>query len=410
MSAQRENQLGEAMMESGEGHIHGRRRVLRAGALLAGLAGGFAAAPTLSVAATRAAPSARLPAAADAAVMINANEYPEGPSTAAQQAIAAIAAQGGRYLRPLQQELLQTLAEQLGVGRDHLMAYAGSTEPLDYTMLAFTSATAPLVTADPTYESGWHAASRNGAKVIKLPLRGDGSHDVQAMCAATAHAGVIYICNPNNPTGSVTVRADLEYALAHKPKGSVLVVDEAYIHFSDSAVSAVDMVAAGEDVVVLRSFSKLYGMAGIRLGYAVARPVLLRRLLHYSINNLPITAVAAGLASLRDANLVPQRRALNRALRSDVMAFLERQGHRCTASESNCFMLDVGRPASGFIADMASHGVFVGRSWEIWPQQVRITVGNANDMARFKDAFAQVSAGRRGSFPGIDQNDDSMPG
>lgn len=375
-----------------------RRAFLRDSALFAGSAGTLATAPWLAQAAPRTAPAA-VPGIAEPPVLINANEHPDGPSPAALQAITAIAPQGGRYLRQLQMELLQTLAQQLGVGVDHLMAYAGSTEPLDYTMLAFTSPQASLVTADPTFESGWRAASRNGARVIKLPLRADDSHDVQAMCAADPKAGVIYICNPNNPTGSITARADLEYALAHKPKGSVLVVDEAYIHFSDSAVSAVDMVAAGEDVVVLRTFSKLYGMAGIRLGYAVARLDLLEKLKFYSVNSLPVTAVAAGLASLRDPQLVPQRRASTAAIRADVVAFLEGKGYRCTRSESNCFMVDVERPAKEFMDDMATHGVMVGRSWEVWPNSSRITIGTAAEMARFKQAFADVAAGKRGPLP-----------
>ncbi|MCF5933878.1 pyridoxal phosphate-dependent aminotransferase, partial [Xanthomonas perforans] len=267
------------------------------------------------------------------------------------------------------------------------------------TMLAFTSPSAALVTADPTYESGWRAATRNGARLIKVPLRKDFSHDVQAMCAADANAGVIYICNPNNPTGSVTARKDLDYALAHKPKGSVLVVDEAYIHFAQNTRSMVDMVAAGEDVVVLRTFSKLYGMAGIRLGYAAARPDLLAKLKFYSVNSLPVTAAAAGLASLRDPALVPQRRARTAATRTDVMEFLARQGYACTASESNCFMVDVKRPAAGFKDDMATHGVFIGRSWPVWPTWSRITVGTDAEMARFKQAFVQVIAGKRGPLP-----------
>lgn len=370
-----------------------RRTFLKDSALVA--AAGFGA-PWLAQAASGATQAAD---AELAPVLINANEYPGGPSPAAQRAIAAIASSGGRYLGELQMELLQTLAGQLGVGIDHLMAYAGSTEPLDYTMLAFTSPGASLVTADPTFESGWRAAARNGAKVIKVPLRKDDAHDVQAMCAADANAGVIYICNPNNPTGSVTARKDLDYALAHKPKGSVLVVDEAYLHFSDSASSMVDRVAAGDDVIVLRTFSKLYGMAGIRLGYAVARPDLLAKLKFYSVNSLPVTAVAAGLASLRDPALVPQRRALNSAIRNDVVRWLAAQGHACTASESNCFMLDVKRPAQEFMDAMATYGVFVGRSWALWPNRSRITIGTAPEMARFKRAFAQVAAGKRGPLP-----------
>ncbi|WDI92942.1 pyridoxal phosphate-dependent aminotransferase [Xanthomonas campestris] len=374
-----------------------RRRFLRDSALFAGAAG--SALPLLAGAAERSAAIAPATAGAMAPVMIGSNEFPDGPCAAAIKAITQIAPQGGRYLRELQMELMTTLAAELKLPVNHLMAYAGSTEPLDYTMLAFTSPSAALVTADPTYESGWRAASRNGAKLVKVPLRKDFSRDVQAMCAADANAGVIYICNPNNPTGSVTARKDLDYALAHKPKGSILVVDEAYIHFAQSTRSVVDMVAAGEDVVVLRTFSKLYGMAGIRLGYAAARPDLLAKLMFYSVNSLPVTAAAAGLASLRDATLVPQRRARTTATRTDVIDFLTKQGYACTASESNCFMVDVKQPAAGFKDAMATFGVFIGRSWPVWPTWSRITVGTPEEMARFKQAFVQVMAGKRGPLP-----------
>ncbi|MFW9483836.1 pyridoxal phosphate-dependent aminotransferase [Xanthomonas euvesicatoria pv. euvesicatoria] len=375
-----------------------RRAFLRDSALFAGAAGAGSL-PLLASGFERATAIAPASATALAPVMIDSNEFPDGPSAAAVKAIAQIAPQGGRYLRQVQMELMTTLAAELALPVDHLMAYAGSTEPLDYTMLAFTSPSAALVTADPTYESGWRAATRNGARLIKVPLRKDFSHDVQAMCAADANAGVIYICNPNNPTGSVTARKDLDYALAHKPKGSVLVVDEAYIHFAQNTRSMVDMVAAGEDVVVLRTFSKLYGMAGIRLGYAAARPDLLAKLKFYSVNSLPVTAAAAGLASLRDPALVPQRRARTAATRTDVMDFLARQGYACTASESNCFMVDVKRPAAGFKDAMATHGVFIGRSRPVWPTWSRITVGTDAEMARFKQAFVQVIAGKRGPLP-----------
>lgn len=377
-----------------------RRSFLRDSMWVAGA--GVAGVPLLAAAGERASPMASaLAASADAPslVMINANEYPLGPSAAAQQAIAEIAPRGGRYLGGLQFEFLKTLADQLGVAQDHVMAYAGSTEPLNYATLAFTSPSASLVTADPTFEAAWGAAERNQAKVIKVPLRKDYTHDVEAMCAADPNAGVVYICNPNNPTGSITGRKDLEYALAHKPKGSVLLVDEAYIHFSDSAKSVVDMVAAGEDVVVLRTFSKLYGMAGIRLGAAIARPDLLAKIKFYCVNSLPVTAVAAGLASLRDPNLVAERRAGNTRVRKDTIDFLTAKGYACTTSESNCFMLDVGRPAKEFMADMATWGVFVGRSWPVWPNWSRITVGTAEEMGRFKQAFAQVAAGKRGPLP-----------
>ncbi|MET1023672.1 MAG: pyridoxal phosphate-dependent aminotransferase [Pseudoxanthomonas sp.] len=382
-----------------------RRRFLRGSALAAGAT---AAAPLLGLSGAASAQSQGLgrkrlmvdkeasAALGLAPVMINANENPLGPSAAALKAIDGIAPQGGRYLGELQQELVQELATQLGLKPEFIVPYGGSTPPLQYSVMAFTSPTASVVTADPTFEAAWRVAESIKAPVHKIPLRKDFSHDVQAMCAADPKAGMVYICNPNNPTGSITTRKDIEYALANKPKGSILVLDEAYIHLSPTAVSGVDLVAAGEDVVVLRTFSKLYGMAGIRLGYAAARPDLLKKMTYFGINSLPVTAMAAGLASLRDSQLVPTRQHANTVLRDEVTTWLTAQGNACTTSESNCFMVDVKRPAPEFMEAMATYGVFVGRAWPVWPTWSRITVGTPEEMARFKDAFAKVMAGQRG--------------
>lgn len=348
--------------------------------------------PAQAASVTPAASPAATAEAANGPVFIGSNEHPDGPSPAARQAAADIVAEGGRYGFQVQRELYETYAAAVGVKPEYIVAYAGSTPALDYAVLAFTSATAGLVTANPSYEQPWRAAERNGASVIKVPLREDYSHDVEAMIAANPDAGIIYICNPNNPTGSVTTRADIEYALRNKPQGSILIVDEAYIEFSDTAVSAVDLVAADEDVVVLRTFSKLYGMAGLRLGFAIARPDLLEKIKFFGMNSLPVTAAAAGVASLKDPALIPERRKTNTALRLDVVSWLENKGYTCSKSESNCFLVDVKQPAREFIAAMREEGVFIGRSWEVWPTMPRITVGNATEIERFKEAFTKVEA------------------
>ena len=159
------------------------------------------------------------------------------------------------------------------------MAFAGSSEPLHYTVLAFTDKNKPLVIADPGYEAPMWAAQVSGASVIKVPLadpKGAAAHDIKAMLAAASNPGVIYICNPNNPTGTITPRAEIEYAVANAPKGTIVLIDEAYIHLSD-APNSLEFVKDGKDVIVLRTFSKLYGMAGIRMGFAIGRPDLLKK-------------------------------------------------------------------------------------------------------------------------------------
>jgi histidinol-phosphate aminotransferase len=305
----------------------------------------------------------------------------------------------GGYERSETQELMGVISKKLGVPTDHISVYPGSGTPLDLVVMAFTGPKGSLVTADPTYEQGWRTSQRAGAKLIKVPQRKDFSHDVEAMCAADASAGMIYICNPNNPTGAITMRKDIEYAVKNMPKGATLVVDEAYIDFSEHATTAADLVAAGENVVVLRTFSKLYGMAGLRLGYAVASPANLQKINGGSGRSqgvVALTTVGAGIASLNDADVIPSRRALIKKTRSETVAWLEKQGFPCTISEANHFMVDVKRPGRDFQADMATHGVNIGRTWpgfENWP---RISVGTEAEMARFREAFTAVAAGKLG--------------
>jgi histidinol-phosphate aminotransferase len=327
------------------------------------------------------------------AVMINANENPLGPCTEALAAITAIARYGGRYdATGCQEELVGLLSKEYGVPPESLFVYAGSSEPLQYTALAFTSPTQPYVCANPTYESGYGAAAGAGAKVIQVPLTKAYAHDVKAMVAADPNAGVLYICNPNNPTGTLTPRQDILWALEHKPKGSILVVDEAYIHLAGDPkdLSVMDQVAAGKDLIILRTFSKIYGMAGIRCGVAIGRPDLLAKLMLYGMNPLPVTGVAAASASLKQPDLVPTRRKIIADTRNATFAWLDSKGYKYVPSVSNCFMIDTGRPGREVMAAMQKHNVYIGRVWPIWPNSVRITVGTPAEMAKFQTAFEQV--------------------
>ena len=328
------------------------------------------------------------------AVIINANENPLGPSKAACEAIAQIAPLGGRYDRLGEQEqFIKTYAAQHGLKPENVAVYAGSSEPLQYTVMAFTGPSRSLVTADPSYESPVVAADAVGAKVHKVALTADCAHDVKAMVAADPSAGVIYICNPNNPTGTITPREQILWALDNKPAGSILMVDEAYIHLSDEP-DVLDMVAAGKDLIVLRTFSKVYGMAGIRCGVALGRPDLLAKLQVYGQNAMPITALAAARASIEDQDLVPTRKKIIGDIRRDTVSWLKANGYKVIGDpHSNCFMIDTGRAGHGVIAAMQEQKVYIGRIWPVWPNAVRITVGSADDMAKFKTAFKTVMDG-----------------
>jgi histidinol-phosphate aminotransferase len=325
------------------------------------------------------------------AVLINANENPLGPCKAACEAIANIAPHGGRYDRMDDQDgFIKTFAEQHGLKPENVLVYAGSSEPLHYTVLAFTSPSRGLVTADPSYESPMAAAKYGGAPIHKVALTSTYAHDVKAMVAADPSAGVIYICNPNNPTGTTTPREEILWALEHKPAGSILLVDEAYIHLSEQQ-DVLDQVAAGKDLIVLRTFSKIYGMAGIRCGVAMGRPDLLAKLQTYGQNPMPITGLVAARASLADPDLVPTRKKIIGDVRKDTIAWLQAKGYKVIGQpESNCFMIDTGHEGHGVIAALQKQNVYIGRIWPVWPNAVRVTVGTADDMAKFKVAFKDV--------------------
>lgn len=324
------------------------------------------------------------------AVMINANENPLGPCDAALTAICSIARTGGRYdATGIEDELTGQLAAEFNLPAKYIAIYAGSSEPLQFATLAFTSPTRSYVTADPSYEAGMVAAKSSGAKVIKVPLTPTYAHDVHAMVAADSNPGIIYICSPNNPTGTLTPKDDILWALDHKPAGSILLVDEAYIHISGSP-SVIDQVALGKDIIVLRTFSKIYGMAGIRCGVAFGRPDLIAKLNFYGRNALPVTALAAASASLRQPDLVLTRRKIIADTRNSTFAFLDAKGYKYIPSLSNCFMIDTGRPGHQVITAMRQQDVFIGRTWPIWPTYVRITVGTPRDMEVFQTAFTKV--------------------
>jgi len=349
------------------------------------------------------------------AIMIDSNENPLGPCVSAREAAAGIVPQGGRYLDGLTDDLTKMVADREGLKPDYVSVHAGSTPPLHHSVCAFTSPQRSYVTADPGFEAGMFDVRATGARVVKVPLTKDYAHDVRGMLAAGQDAGVFYVCNPNNPTGTITSHSDMEYLVEHKPKGSIVLVDEAYIHFSD-ATSVVDLVRADKDVILLRTFSKLYGMAGLRCGLALGRPDLLDKMYDYGGGNfMPITALVAASASLKHPTLVAERKKINADIRTSVFQWLDSNGYSYIPSQSNCFMLDTKRPAKEVIDAMAKQNVFIGRVWPLMPTYSRITVGTQAEMAEFQSAFKKVMTGavtagvgtprRRKYLDGVDPRD-----
>jgi histidinol-phosphate aminotransferase len=367
-----------------------RRGLLRVAALLgAGAAVPFGSEHALAQLSN----AGRIP---DDAVKINANEFPEGPSERGLAALAAVAQNGNRYQYPETEALVATAAKLEGLEPAHFAVYPGSSLALHHAVIACTSPKRALIVAEPGYEAAANAAEFIGARVVRVPLRKDGAHDLPAMLRAGKRqpTGLFYVCNPNNPTGTVTPRAEIEALIKAKPAGSVVLIDEAYIHFCDEP-PAVDLVRAGKDVVVLRTFSKVYGMAGLRAGFALARPDLLKRVNGYNAGALPVTAMAAANAMLAEPDLVPARKRRNAERRADLMRFFETHGFAYTASVSNKLMVDARLPTQQVIDGLKLRKVYVGRPWPVWPTHVRVSIGTQGDMERFRAAFLEVTAAAR---------------
>ena len=323
------------------------------------------------------------------AVRINANENPMGPCPEAAEAIMKVIAKGGRYLYEETFGFVSLMAQLEGVSPRHVLPFAGSSDPLHRVVLAFTSPEKSFVVADPGYEAGGKAAEFVGAKTIKVPLRKDWSHDVRAMAAADPNAGIIYICNPNNPTGSLTPKDEIEYLVANKPKGSIVLLDEAYIHLS-KAESGSPMVAADKDVIILRTFSKLYGMAGLRAGAALGRPDLLEKIRGYGAGALPVTGMVGAIASLKAKNLVETRRKIIADIREETVEWLDKKGFEVIPSEANMIMIDVRRPGRELQSALLREKVAIGRTWPALPKHVRVSIGTREEMAKFRTAFGRV--------------------
>jgi len=330
------------------------------------------------------------------AVRIGSNECWTGPFPEGVHAASAIAAVGNRYEPDNEHaKLAAAVAQVEGVTPECILAWPGSSDPLNRAVVTFCSPQKGLVTANPTYEQSWRTAQWLQIKPTRVPLTADYRHDVKAMLAADPNAGLYYICSPNNPTGTLTPIADIEWLLANKPKDSVVLVDEAYIHFAGTQ-SAAKLACTRNDVIVMRTFSKLFGMAGMRLGLTIAHPDLYKRMMRYDggqvTNMLPMTAVACGTAVLPLAEKIAARRAEMIAVREETLAHVNKRGLRYIPSQANMFMLDwgAGKNPKAMQAALIAQGVQIGRAWEVYPTMSRVTVGSAQDMAKFRTALDTV--------------------
>jgi histidinol-phosphate aminotransferase len=332
-----------------------------------------------------------------AKVRIGANECWTGPLAPGQAAAAAIIGSSNRYSPHDERgDFIKAVMQVEGVPYDHVAPWPGSSDPLSRAVVTFCSPTKALVTANPTFELAGRTAAWLGAPVKALPLTADYAHDVKAMVAATPDAGLYYICTPNNPTGTITPLADIEWLLANKPAESIVLIDEAYTHFA-GVPTASYLAAARKDVVVMRTFSKIFGMAGMRMGYIMADPSLISKMMRYDggmqSGALPLPSLACATASLTAADLIAGRRAEMREARGLAIEHLTKRGLTVMPTNANMFMVDwKSQPAWKLQKAFRAQSVEIGRSWPIWPTVSRVTVGSQDEMKAFCEAFDKVWA------------------
>lgn len=332
-----------------------------------------------------------------AKVRIGANECWTGPLLPGQRAAQKIIANSNRYApQDERNDFLKAVMAVEGVPYDHIAPWPGSSDPLARAIVSFCSPQRGLVTADPTFELAGRTADWLGAPVKRVPLTAEYAHDVRAMLAADPNAGLYYICTPNNPTGTITPIADIEWLIANKPAGSIVLVDEAYTHFAGVPVAS-PLVTAGRDVIVLRTFSKIFGMAGMRMGFTMARPDILAKMIRYDggmqSGALPLPSLACATASLIAAPLIAARRAEMVQARGIALDHLRARNIVVKPTSANMIMIDwKTRPAKDVQAAFRAQSVEIGRSWPIWPTVSRVTVGSMPEMKAFCMALDKVMA------------------
>ncbi|HEX8680274.1 MAG TPA: aminotransferase class I/II-fold pyridoxal phosphate-dependent enzyme [Chthoniobacterales bacterium] len=339
--------------------------------------------------------------AATSIVRLSSNENPYGPSAKALKAITDAFDLACRYPDDHADLLVAALAKTDGVSADQILLGAGSGEILKICAQAFTgpatdatSTGGRLIVADPTFEAIAGHASRRGAEVIKVPLTPSYGHDLPKMLAA-AKGGLVYVCNPNNPTASITPKAELRDFITNTPPETTILVDEAYHHYVDSPdyESVMPLIREHPNLVVARTFSKIYGMAGMRCGYCVAQPETINRLRPLQLNDgVNITALVAATTSLADPAQVANGRRMNNDARAFVLRELNGLGYEHIPSHGNFIMFDLKRPVSPVVAAMRERSVQVGRLFPTLPNHMRLTIGKKTEMERFLTAFREVVA------------------
>jgi histidinol-phosphate aminotransferase len=327
-------------------------------------------------------------------VRLNFNENPYGPSPKARAALAECGSISNRYPDAAYRLLLNMLAQKYNLKPENIILGCGSTEILRAADDAFLDPTRNVVAAAPTFEAVLDYARVLHSNAVLVPLTSDHRHDLQKMAAAcTSKTGVAYVCNPNNPTGTIVTRDEFAAFVQAVPTTTLIVVDEAYCDFADDPryASALEFIPAHPNVIVARTFSKIHGMAGMRLGYAIGAREPISRLAQQLLQDNGNAAVLhAALASLADHDYVATCRAQLNGTRDWLCAELTKDSRPFIPSQSNFVMLDLGTDVRPIIEEFRARNILVGRSFTALPNFLRVTIGTQPETEAFLAALRDI--------------------
>ncbi len=333
----------------------------------------------------------------DSYAKLASNENPFGPTDVVLAAMTAAFKYSNRYSYP-DANILQEIARFHGVSQDQLLLGAGSGELLSVASLALLGEGKKVIGVEPTFHTVFQYAAGVHAEAIQLPLLPDYSQDIPAMIRTTRQnwrdVGLVYLCNPNNPTGRIVSAKDVKALLDGIPEDVPVLIDEAYHHFVEdpSYASSLPYVAEGRNVIITRTFSKISGLAGMRLGYAIAPRPLIQRMRPHAIASINALVKHGAAAAMKDTEGQARVKRLNNELRASTVKAVQGMGYEVIPSEGNFFMIAIKRPVVPVIEQFKTKGVLVGRPFPPMTQHLRVSVGTKEEMERFLGAFRQLFA------------------
>ncbi len=334
---------------------------------------------------------AQRPARPAGYVKISNNENPYGPSQGVRGAMTKAFEESHMYIGA--NGITEAIATHHGLETDNILLGAGSTETLKTIDDAFLQGGGNIVGAEPTYEVTYRYLTNTHAEGNIIPLTSDYRHDLHAMADAVNYGTrFVYVCNPNNPTGTIVSDAEIQDFLDHVPENMIVVIDEAYHHFVEDPAysSAIKYVKEGRNVIVTRTFSKVYGIAGLRLGYGIAKPELISRMRPFNLGSINVIAKSAGVQALDEPETEARVIQLNNSIKKRVIGQLGDLGYEVIPSETNFFMVGIGRDIDPVRRAFQERNVEIGRRFPPMTEHLRISVGTEAEMDRFMEVWNEV--------------------